>query len=144
MQKQKKQGPPVGVDPRLMQQAAAVASNLVGFPCEIVLFDDAKTGEIKGYRIQPDLGLVEFDITVYSYLKEFAVFYMQAHQHTTGLEKLKTFNHLIPAIFDYGAHWQIYRGLDPGRAQMVLDICAVAIKKAGEDIARLMEEQKKG
>src|SRR5688500_12326299 len=97
---EKKHIAPKAPDTVLLGKAAAIASNVTGFPCEITVFHSKETGDIIGYRVQPELDTVQANFLVYTHLKKFAIWYMQAHQQTSGLDNLKVFSDLISAIFD--------------------------------------------
>lgn len=130
-------------DTILLKQGAVIACNLVGFPAEIVLFDDGD-GNVVGYRIQPELELVKLNITVYSHLKEFSVWYMGAHKHATAPGKIKTFANLLTAIFDFSVHWETFKRLDPVRADVTVQLCRQAMTAVGQEMLKDIEKLKAG
>ncbi len=140
---EKKHIAPKAPDTIMLGKAAAIASNVTGFPCEIVVIHNKETGDITGYRIQPDLNMVALNILVHSHLKKFAVWYMQAHQHTSGMDKVKVFHDLISAIFDFGGYWETFKAMEPMESDMVLQMCRRANEIAANEIAGNIEKAKK-
>lgn len=139
---EEKQGLPQP-NPMLLKQATIIITNLVQFPCQIVLFND-KENVFHGYRIEPDLKMVELNITIYSYLKEFAIWYLQAHQQSSGIHKLKLFTELVTAIYDFGLYWRQFAAFDPIRADVITQLCNQANRAASADIAADIERKKAG
>ncbi len=139
---EKKHVVPKAPDTVLLGKAAAIASNVTGFPCEIVVIHDTKTGDIIGYRVQPELEVVMANIMVHHHLKKFALWYMQAHQQSSGMENLKVFSDLISAVFDFGGYWDAFKALEPIESDMVLQMCKRANQMAAAEIAQRMERDK--
>lgn len=134
---------PLKADTRLLMQGKTIASNLVGFLCEVLVYPD-KDGNVLGYRIQPELEMVEKNMQVYVVLKKFAAWYMEAHQHSTGVDKLRTFDNLVTAIFDFGMYWRVYQRLYPRETNYVVQICQQVLQAVGAEMAKDHESKKAG
>jgi hypothetical protein len=132
-----------GVDTALFKKAVVICQHLVGFPCEVVMFHH-ECGRLAGYRMQPDLKIMENNLTCYTYLKGFAEWYMKAHQQFTGIEKMKVFKDLISAIFDFGGYWRQYAAFDPGMSSAVVQLCSKAMTAAAMEMAAEYENKKAG
>lgn len=132
-----------GIDTSLFKKAVVICQHLAGFPCEVVVFHDQE-GNLAGYRMQPDLKMTENNITVYRYLKDFAEWYMLAHQQFTGVDKMKVFKDLLSAIFDFGGYWRQYAAFDPGMSSAVIQLCSKAMNAAAMEMAAEFEKKKAG
>lgn len=138
-------GKPIEVIPKfdtvILHQAITVCGLLCGIPVEIVPMHIH--GEVVGYRMQPDLKMVEVDLQVHDFIKQFAKWYMEAHQHTSGIDKIKAFTEIITAIHDFNIHWQIFCRFNPELSRHVIAKCTYALQALAKDQVRIMEENKK-
>lgn len=132
---------PPKVDNELLSQASQVACNLVGFPCEVEIFSGPGMKE-PGFRIAADLDYVQSNLIIYSFLKEFNIFYLQTHQKKTGPTKVTCFKNLISAVHDFGLCWNTFRAIDPSKADHVVQLCRIANAKAAEAILAEMQAKK--
>ena len=134
--KQVTPGPPP-IDKVLLEKARQVAVALVGFPVDIEI---RHKGTQNFFRMGAHLEVVQSNMMVYSYLKEFNVFYMQAHEMTAA-GQITFFTDLISAIHDMGAYWAAYGQLDPPKFNEIMAMCRRAMDDVNQETVKLLQQQ---
>lgn len=134
--------PPSAIEMDEIKKTAVIASNMCSIPCEVVVLKRPDNHRIAGYLIQPDLKLVEINIKVYTFLKEFSLWYQEAHQISSGIDKVTVFTTFVSALFDFAGHWNQFCGFNPQRAMEVMQVCLEANRQAAANTAKVYENKK--
>lgn len=119
--------------------AAKIATNLLGFPCTVLVYN-----ENTGFRFEGDLGVVGTgNLEVYSYIKEFNKFYESTSDILEGGHgtKLNIFDNLIAAMYDFAFAHSKYASIDMGRTTRVITACRASMAQANAEIEKANMEK---